>query len=559
MKKKTTEISTNVSSGAEKVETIEKETKKKVTPVAKENERAKERVDRALKKKENKEKRLAERKARIEKRLAEKKARAEKHSAERKKIAEERAKKKEQKLREHARKKANKNRANARKKEGRENNKSKRQGYGGWIAAVVTLGVVSLALAGVVTVGAVDMQAKNSMLSDGYRSTMYELTGTMEHVDADLDRVRVSASPEQQGRILTDLLVQSRLAEQDLEKLPMSAEETQGVSGFINRIASECERMLSKLRRGESLDKKDGESLEKLYVANHGIRAKLDEMMNTMTDKDLGEYMKKGAGMIKDAFDKLEETTLQENRSFMEGMKKEPAPPVRQQDEDELKIEPVRAEELCKQYFADYNVQDFQCVGETVTKGFSAYNVQGYDDKGTMLYAEIDRKTGALVVFDYYEECMEERFDMGNAEALAEAFLEKLGYDDMDAVRVRTNGSTAVITYAYEDDDVVYYPDEIVVKVCRTRGVVTGLDATKYLQNHRDRDEMNPKISLQTAKDKLHEALTVEASRLAVVKANRGERLAYEFYCSYGDENYFVFLDAMTGDEISIVNARAIQ
>ncbi len=559
MKKKTTEISTNVSSGAEKVETIEKETKKKVTPVAKEKQRAKERVDRALKKKENKEKRLAERKARIEKRLAEKKARAEKHSAERKKIAEARAVKKEQKLREHARKKANKKRAHARRKERNENRKSERKGYGGWIAAVVTLGVVSLALAGVVTVGAVDMQAKNSMLSDGYRSTMYELTGAMEHVDADLDRVRVSASPEQQGRILTDLLVQARLAEQDLEKLPMTAEETKGVSGFINRTASECERMLNKLRRGEALDKKDNESLEKLYVANHGIRAKLGEMMNTMTDTDLGEYMKKGTGMIKDAFDKLEETTLQENRSFMEGMKKEPAPPVRQQDEDELKIEPVRAEELCKQYFADYNVQDFQCVGETVTKGFCAYNVQGYDDKGTMLYAEIDRKTGDLVAFDYYEDCMEERFDMGNAEALAEAFLEKLGYDDMDAVRVRTNGSTAVITYAYEDDDVVYYPDEIVVKVCRTRGVVTGMDATKYLQNHRDRVEMNPKISLQTAKDKLHDALTVEASRLALVKTQNGERLAYEFYCSYDTENYFVFLDAMTGDEISIVNARAIQ
>lgn len=558
MKKKTTEISTNVSSGAEKVETIEKETKKKTTPVAKEKERAKARVDKALKKKENKEKRQAKRKAIIEKRLAEKKARAEKRAEERKRIAEARAKKKEQKIREHARKKANKNRANARKKGAQGNRKQARKGYGGWIAAVVTLGAVSLALAGVVTVGAVDMQAKNGMISDGYRGTMYELTGTMEHVDDDLDRIRVSASPAQQGRILTDLLVQARLAEQDLQRLPLTAEETKGVSGFINRTASECERMLAKLRRGETLDKKDGESLEKLYVANHGVRAKLDEMVNSMTDKDLGEYMKKGTGMIKDAFEKLEETTLQENRSFMEGMKK-PAPPIAKEGEDVMKIEPVHAEELCKNYFAEYNVQNFQCIGETVTKDFSAYNVQGYDDKGTMLYAEIDRKTGALVAFDYYEDCMEERFDIANAKALAEAFLEKLGYDDMEAVRIRQNGSNAVFTYAYEDDDVVYYPDEIVVKVCRTRGVVTGMEATKYLKNHRDRDEMNPKITLQTAKEKLHDALAVEASRLAVVKTKRGERLAYEFYCNYETENYFVFLDAMTGEEISIVNARVIE
>ncbi len=558
MKKKTTEISKNVSSGAEKVETIEKG--KKSSPVKKEDARAKERVERALKKKELKEKRTAEKKARIEKRLAEKKARAEKHKAERQKIAEQRAAKKEMKLREHARKKANKNRANARKKAGRENRKEQRQGYGGWIAAVVTLGAVSLALAGVVTVGAVDMQAKNGMISDGYRATMHELTGAMENVDADLDRVRISASPVQQGRILTDLLVQARLAEQDLEKLPLSAEETKGISGFINRTARECERMLAKLRRGESLDKADGETLEKLYETNHGVRAKLDEMMNVMTDDDLSEYIKKGTGMIKDGFEQLQESTLQENRAFMEGMKgKMPAPPMPRDTEGKLTIEPYRAEELCKTYFSEYNVQDFQCVGETVTKGLCAYNVQGYDDKGTMLYAEIDREKGALVAFDYYEDCMEERFDMHNAQTLAENFLDKLGYQDMSAVRVRQNGSNAVFTYAFEQDGTVYYPDEVVVKVCRTRGVVTGMDATKYLRNHKDRAEIAPTLSLEQAQGKLHTSLTVDASRLAVVKTIRGERLAYEFYCSYQDDNYFVYVDAKTGDEISIVNTRVMQ
>jgi spore germination protein len=106
---------------------------------------------------------------------------------------------------------------------------------------------------------------------------------------------------------------------------------------------------------------------------------------------------------------------------------------------------------------------------------------------------------------------------------------------------------------------VVYYPDEIVVKVCRTRGVVSGFDATKYLQNHRGRDEFNTNITLAEAYAKLHKDLSVESSRLAVVKTIRGERPAYEFLCGYKGETYFVFLDALNGEEISIVNVKSIQ
>ena len=170
MKKKTTEISINTSSGAEKVENIEKEVKKeegktaqksvvkkseRKVPVAKktekENKAAEARVQAALKRKEEKEKRKAERKAIIEKRKADKKARAEKHAAERKALAEKRAAEKEAKIRERAHAKANRNNMRAKKKANRNKNKDKREdrnkGYGGWIAAVVSLGVVSLALA----------------------------------------------------------------------------------------------------------------------------------------------------------------------------------------------------------------------------------------------------------------------------------------------------------------------------------------------------------------------------------------------------------------------------
>ncbi len=622
MKKKTTEISINTSSGAEKVEKIEKQTengqkqvKKTVKAPAtakgeaamgnaakevkkanasstdgkaeKESQAAKARVEAALKRKEKqaqqkaerqkkqaekkaaKEKHAAEKKALIAKRAAEKKAKAEKHAAERKALAEKRKAKKEEKLRKRAHEKANRHNAKYEKKKAQDKRKKTRKeshregnkGYGGWIAAVVSLGVVSLALATTVTVGAVEMNRNQSAMMGGYRATMYELTGLMENVENDLDRVRISNTPSQQSRILTDLLVQARLAELDLEKLPCEAEKDRNTTNFINRTAAECERMLAKLRKGEALSAEDKQSLESLYAIQHSIRAQLNEMTQTMTDKDLSSFMKKGEGAFKDALDSIEKATLGENAlpSSNEtegvGMRSHPA---EQKKEDKKHIEAATAEELCVDYFSGYNIGDFQCIGETVARGYEAYNIQGYDDKGNQLFAEISQMDGKLLRFDYYEDCMEETFDVNNAERIAEEFLEKLGYDDLEVARLRTNGSTSDFTFVYEDDDVLFYPDEIRVKVCRTRGVVSGFDATKYLRNHKPRKEVEPNLSLAQAKNKLYSGLEVNASRLVVVQTASGERSAYEFLCGYNEENYFVFIDAMTGEEISIVNVRTI-
>ena len=61
---------------------------------------------------------------------------------------------------------------------------------------------------------------------------------------------------------------------------------------------------------------------------------------------------------------------------------------------------------------------------------------------------------------------------------------------------------------------------------------------------------------MQDAQAKLHKGLTVEFGRLAVVKSKRGERAAYEFLCSYMDEKYLVYTDAINGEEIAIVNVK---
>ena len=611
---KKVKIATNTSSGAEKVEIVEEKVKnqpqkktqgaangsakaaaQKAAKIVKEKEKsinaekmnaessngkaeresqaAKARVETAIKKKEEKEKRKparekakeqrkARKKAQAEKRAAMKKAMQEKRIAERKAREEKRKAREEERARERAHAKAKKSQEKQRaqkkketgkKKDGGEEHKRRGKDYGGWLAAVITLGTVTLALTTAVTVGAIEMNKMNESTMTGYRATTYELVEIMENVDEDLDRARVSNSPAQQSRILTDLLVQARLASADLEKMPISAESDRNLTSYINHVASESERMLAKLRYGETLNDKDGETIQRLYEIGKEVRGTLNSFVAEMNDDDMMQYVKKGGGSFAGVLDNLEKLTLEENNPLQGARGQETAP---KSAEEMKKIDASKAEDYCALYFSDYQISDFQCIGETVGHGYIAYNVQGYDDKGTMLFAEIDGSDGTLLRFDYYEECTDENFTMENAQVIAEEFLAKLGYQDLVAVNARENGTDIDFKFVYDMDGVVVYPDGVQVKVCRSRGEVTGLDATKYVLNHKVRTAPTAKLNLAQAQDKLHDNLQVESSRLAIVQTARGERLAYEFVCGYQEERFVIYLDAENGEEISILNLR---
>lgn len=598
---KQTEIATNVSSGAEKVETIQKTVQQKddnkgvavkktvkktntqpkksteksevAKKTEKENKKANARVERAIKKKEEKKKRKAEkvaqekkrkaeRKARLEKRVAERKAREQKRQAEKQARIEKKRAEREQKQREHAHKKANRAQRKSKEKANKDKEKGNRvKGYGGWLATVIALGTVTLALGTTVTLGAIEMKKMNDTAMTGYRATTYEIAGIMENIDNDLDRARLATTPSQQDRILTDLLVQARLAELDLEKMPISAEKDAHITSFINGIARASERMLFKLRSGEKLSESDYEILEKLYEINHTVRTQLNEYIANMQEGDMMEFVKKGSGKMSAVLENLEGLTLEENRApWLNGNPQMQGAGTNssQKEDSPSQMNAKGAEEACARYFADYKIAQFQCVGETATKGYKAFNVQGYDENGTMLFAEIDSRNGALLRFDYFEPCEESTMSVDSVKVVAEEFLQKLGYEDMTAVRVRENGTDIDFTFAYQKDGVVYYPDSVKIKVCRSRGVVTGLDSHSYIQHHTLRQEPTVSVTLESAQGKLRNGVEVLSSKLAVIRTARGERTAYEFLCAYKGEKYFIYTDANTGNELAIVNIKNI-
>lgn len=429
-------------------------------------------------------------------------------------------------------------------------------GFGGWLAAVISLGVVTLALTAVVTLGAIDIAEMNTAMTTTYRGTLYELVGIMENVDTDLNKVRVSASSAQQSRLLTDLLLQARLAESSLERFPLNAEADANVTSFINRTADYSQAMLNKIHSGQKLTREDVARIEKLYQTNHKVREELNRLATTMSDKDMESFIKaKKGNRVFESFQTLENATLEENNEE-QGPFADVAPQNKEGGEQNKKeeITSSRAEELCLGYFKDYAIDHADYAGETTAQDIEAYNFFLHDERGRQLFAQISKKGGELVSFDFYEDCSAKNFDLERSKMIAEDYLSALGYENMTAVWVNESGTQATFNFAYEQNGAVYYPDMVKVKVCETKGKVVGFDAVAFLKNHRTRAELNAQVSIGEAQEKLNPNLRVDASRLTVIPVDGKETAAYEFVCDYQGDTYFIYVDAMTGEEVRILN-----
>ena len=124
---------------------------------------------------------------------------------------------------------------------------------GGWIAAVVTLGVACLTLASVVAAGAMRMNDLEARLDNAAREAVYEMAEASEAMDASLSKLRVSEGRSEQRRLLTEVAVQSALFWKAPSKSsPLRAEESAQLSGFVNRTGAYARMLLGRLNAGDS-------------------------------------------------------------------------------------------------------------------------------------------------------------------------------------------------------------------------------------------------------------------------------------------------------------------
>jgi germination protein YpeB len=407
------------------------------------------------------------------------------------------------------------------------------------------------------------LNTKNdNVQKNSYDYSFSELVNYANNIENYLAKAMVSKGSKHATEILTKLWNESNLAVVYIENIPFDDKGTSQSIKFLNQVSDYCYTLSKKTINGENLDDTDFENLDKLYNYSIDFKNILNEIALELNN-----------GVL--SWDDLESTTtlafteddnidvfanIESNFDDYEGLIYDGAYADFIVKDDKLgltgdEIDNKTAKNKIVQIFGEEQIEKIDESEETVGGDIEVYNfsVKLKDHEKTM-EIEISKKGGWIVEIFENREVTEEKIYDDEAIQNGKEFLEKLGYKNMKETYYLRQSNIITINYAYEENDIIMYPDLIKVKIALDNGEVLGMEATGYLNNHTIRDNLITTISLDTAKENLNSKVEVENERLAVIPLdNNTEVFCYEFKCKFEDKEFLIYINSTTGEEEEIL------
>ncbi len=445
------------------------------------------------------------------------------------------------------------NRRKERRARDRQKTRESRKGTGGWLAAVISLGVASLILSSVLTFVLLMPSDTDNALEASYQKSFYDTVEQVDNIDLNLSKVLATSDTGAMQKYLVDTAINSELCENDLQQLPLQDESKYYTTKLINQIGDFSKYLNNKLINGDALTEEDIESLTSLYRANRTFKDSLQKMVGEMgMDYSFSTMLDGGKGnLIISNFNELQNLSVEYpeliyDGPFSDGINERE---IKGLDGEEISRE--RAVDIFANIFGKFGLEDIESAGET-TLGIECYNVQAVVD-GDLLYAQISKKGGKLVMFAYAGECNTVNHDGATAIETAEGFLSALEIEGMKPVWLNLANNVYTINFAYETNGVTVYSDLIKIRVCADTNTVLGYEASGYYTNHTERLISGPSLSEATARNKVSKNIDIETSRLALVPIGTStEKLCYEFSGEYDGSTYYVYIDAVSGKQVEM-------
>lgn len=116
-------------------------------------------------------------------------------------------------------------------------------------------------------------------------------------------------------------------------------------------------------------------------------------------------------------------------------------------------------------------------------------------------------------------------------------------------------GNVITVNYAYNQDDVVIYPDLIKVKIALDNGEVLGIEATKYLNSHKEKRELKEvKITKEQAQELINPNLEIKSINKAIIPTEwKTEIMCWEIKGNTKGNDFLVYINVETGAEEDIL------
>lgn len=404
-------------------------------------------------------------------------------------------------------------------------------------------------------------------LDNQYNRSFLNMLGYVDNVQTLLAKSLITSSPTMTGSLLDEARRQANFAQENLGQLPISQQALANTSKFLIQVGDYSAALNNQNLSGKALSKEQYDMLEKLQGFSVSLNKSLDELQNQIFQGRLkwGELENAGNQTFKKTsaqaplkqFEKIEDTfqkypTLIYDGPFSDHLENIAAKGV---TGDKLTIEQAKLK--VKSFIGADKISSIENTGKNNTGWLKSYSFKVVlKNSPKDHYVSIDTtQTGGHVLWMLnYREVEKESLNMQKAKDIAKKFLMDKGFVNMvDTYYLKEDG-VATINYAYTQNNITVYPDLIKVKIALDNGEIVGFEAKGYLNSHTQRNIPKPNITLEEAKAKLNKNLQISSSGLAIIPTNYAtEIFAYEFKGKLNDNDFIIYINALTGEEEDIL------
>lgn len=399
-----------------------------------------------------------------------------------------------------------------------------------------------------------------------YRHAFSELGTCISTIDTTLQKSLYATSPAMRSSICAEIYAKAMSAQMALSSLPYSNLELEHTAAYLSKLGdyacslsktaasgldytSEQHEALSTLSHGATQISSALSELEARLLSGELSFSELENAQDKLSNDDnsvAGNGLSDGFKQIETEFPEI--PTLIYDGPFSEhitGMTPKLVEGKSEILEDDVAL---IASSFCGLPSSKLNVE------YTRENEIPVYVVTGTDHDGSVSL-EITRQGGYVQYFGNSRSIYSSKVSIENAVAKAEEFLKNKGYDSMAKTYWASDMNSVKVNFAYNQNNVICYPDFINVTVALDNGDIIGFESLGYIMSHTEREIPETTISKDTAKEKLSPYLTPQSHNMAIIPTSgKNEVFCHEFKCQdKTGRNCLVYINAQTGAEEKIL------
>ena len=392
-----------------------------------------------------------------------------------------------------------------------------------------------------------------------YNLAFYELVDHMSDVENYLAKALVTNEADHSVETLTYVWRAANLAEVYLSQIPLSNEGLSNTQKFLNQVSEYSYSLSRKCMQDEDLTKKELNNLKDLYNYSTQVNITLNQLSleinsGTLNWEELSAdgsslFSKDVSNMSIDGFSSIEENFEEYDGLIYDGAYSEHITSKEKKGLTGDDIDEEKAKQIAEDFAGKDNIKELNSIGLAENGNIKCYTIEIITNNDNNITMAISQKGGHIVFMNYNRDVLEEKLSVDEAGDKAIEFLNSKGYTNMQKTYTIKEYGIITINYAYEENEVLVYPDLIKVKVALDNGDILGIETTGYLNNHETRNiDKSGIISKEQAIKLANENLKIDKTRLAIIPTEfETEVFCWELKGTVENRDFLLYVNAKTG------------